>query len=262
MKQSLQSTRLWRSFFVGALVAAFTFAGYAGFTRLGNRVVDVVVDIQPTPTGNFLIEGSDIQKRLDAGPHGALIGQSIDKLELSRLEEFLLEDPFVANADIYTGFDGKLNVSIIQCQPILRVHHRTGNDYYLGPNGEVLPLSKHDFARVPVLTGDVPSFKEAISDSLTLEVFVLAKAIDEDVLLSALIEQIDFRRGEYVLVPKMGSADITLGGLDELDDKLHKLKAYIQGVLPEKGWDAYENVDLRYDNQVIGTANEKRSNRA
>jgi len=247
---------------VGALVASFAFAGYAGFTRLSNRVVDVVVEIQPTPTGNFLIEGSDIQKRLDAGPHGALIGQSIDKLKLALLEQFLLEDPFVADADIYTGFDGKLNVRITQCQPILRVHHRTGNDYYLGPHGEVLPLSKHDFARVPVLTGDVPSFKEAIADSFALEVFVLAKAINEDELFSALIEQIDYRRGDYILVPKLGAADITLGSLDDLDKKLHKLKAYIQGVIPSKGWDAYENVDLRYHKQVIGTANGKRSSRA
>ena len=248
-----------RRMFIGFLVAAFTFAAYAGFTRLGNRVVDVVVDIQPTPTGNFLIEGSDVIKRLDAGPQGVLIGQSIDKLELSALENFLRRDPFVADADIYTAFDGKINVFVTQCQPILRVHHRTGQDYYLGPNGEVLPLSKHDFARVPVLTGDVPSFKEAIADSLTLEAFVLAKAIYEDKLLSALIEQIDFRRGEYYLVPKMGAADITIGNLNNLDKKLKKLNAYIQGVLPEKGWEAYENIDLRYSKQVIGTANGKRS---
>lgn len=262
MKQTLQSTRLWRRAVVGVLVAAFTFAAYAGFTRLGNRVVDVVVDIQPTPTGSFLIEGSDIQKRLDAGPQGALIGQSIDKLELSALETFLREDPFVTDADIYTGFDGKINVSVIQCQPILRVHHRTGNDYYLGPKGEVLPLSKHDFARVPVLTGDVPSFKEAIADSLALEVFVLAKAIHEDALFAALIEQIDYRRGEYILVPKFGAADITIGSLEDLDHKLYKLKAYMHGVLPEKGWEAYENIDLRYKKQVIATANEKRPSRA
>ena len=262
MKQTLQSTRLWRRAFVGLLVAAFTFAAYAGFTRMGNRIVEVVVEIQPTPNGQFLIEGSDIQKRLDAGPDGVLVGQSIDKLELSSLEDFLREDPFVADADIYTGFDGKLNVSVIQCQPILRIHHRTGNDYYLGPNGEVLPLSKHDNVRVPVLTGDVPSFKEAIADSLRLEVFVLAKALHQDELFRVLIEQVDFRRGEYVLIPKLGSAEITLGNLEDLENKLRKFKAYIQGVLPEKGWDAYKDVDLRFEDQVIGTANKKRSKRA
>jgi len=181
---------------------------------------------------------------------------------LSALEDFLREDPFVEDADIYTGFDGKLNVTVVQCQPILRIHHRTGNDYYLGPKGEVLPLSKHDNARVPVLTGDVPSFKEAISDSFALEVFELASSLHEDELFKVLVEQIDYRRGEYVLVPKLGAAEITLGNLRNLEDKLHKFKAYIQGVLPEKGWDAYEDIDLRFEDQVIGTANTKRSNRA
>lgn len=247
-----------RRLFFGFLVAAFTFAAYAGFTRLGNRVVEVVVDVQPTPTGSFLIETSDVLKRLDAGPQGALIGQSIDKLELAALEEFLRKDPYIENADLYTAFDGKINVFVTQCQPILRVHHRTGDDYYIGPNGEVLPLSKRDFARVPLLTGDVPSFEEAIGDSLGIDAFLVAKAIHEDELLSALIEQIDYRRGEYYLVPKLGAADITLGSLEDLDYKLHKFKAYIKGVLPEKGWDAYENIDLRYSNQVIGTVNGNR----
>ncbi len=262
MKQKLQSTRLWRRTLVGLLVAAFTLAAYAGITRLGSRIVDVVVDIQPTPTGSFLIESSDIEKRLDAGVHGALIGQSIDKLELSELEDFVREDPFVDDANIYTGFDGVLNVRITQREPILRIHHRTGSDYYLGPNGDILPLSKHDNVRVPVLTGDVPSFKEAIADSLTLEVFVLAKALYDDELFSALIEQIDFRRGEYILVPKLGSSDISLGDLTYLDKKLYKYKAYIQGVVPEMGWDAYKNIDLRYGDQVIGTADSKRRTRA
>jgi cell division protein FtsQ len=262
MKQTLQPARLWSRILVGFLVASFTLAAYAGITRLGSRIVDVVVDIQPTPTGSFLIEGSDIKKRLDAGVNGALIGQPIDKLELSELEDFVREDPFVAEANIYTGFDGILNVRIIQREPILRIHHRTGNDYYLGPNGEILPLSKHDNVRVPVMTGDVPSFKEAIADTATLEVFVLAKALQEDELFSALIEQIDYRRGEYVLVPKLGTSDVTLGDLSDLENKLYKYKAYMQGVVPEMGWDAYNNIDLRYGDQVIGTANAKRRTRA
>jgi cell division protein FtsQ len=107
-----------------------------------------------------------------------------------------------------------------------------------------------------VLTGDVPSFAEAIADTLRLEVFTLAKALHNHDFLGALIEQIDLRKGEYTLVPKIGSAEVLLGDLTDLDFKLHKLDAYFRGVVPEIGWDAYSEVDLRFGKQVIGTHND------
>lgn len=251
MKHQLRSAGPWRYFAVALLFGAFTLAAYAALTRRASRVTDVVVAIQPTSDGHFLIQGQDVAKRLDAGPGGALIGRPVTELAYASLESLLLLDPFVAAADLYTGFDGKLHVEIEQTEPVLRVHLRRGQDYYLGPGGEVLPLSKHDVARVPVLTGRVPTFEEAAADTLAIEAYILAEAIGRDELLGPLIEQIELTGDGYVLVPKLGSATVLLGDLSDLSGKLERLGAFYRGVAPATGWDAYQRIDLRYDGQLV-----------
>lgn len=251
MKTTLRLAGPWRQFVLVALVAAFTLAAYAALTRHGGRVIDVVVEIQPTPDGLTFIQGVDVQRRLDSGSDGALIGQVTKDLDLEQLELFLEEDPFVSQADLYVSFDGSLHVSIVQNEPLLRVHHRTGSDYYLGPKGEILPLSKHSVARVPVLTGDVRPFKLAVRDSVAMEVYRLAVALSKDELYHPLIEQIEVRNGSYTLVPKFGTASVTLGSLDHLEEKLARFKTYLKVGAPEVGWEVYENIDLSYAKQVI-----------
>ncbi len=240
-----------RYLWVACAFVALTYLAYAALTHQAGNVTEVVVEIQPTPDGLFLIQGLDVEKRLDAGPQGALIGQTVENIAYEPLERFLEQDPFIDKADLYTGFDGKLHVTIEQKRPLLRIHHRTGADYYLGPQGEVLPLSKHDVARVPVLTGEVPSFVEAASDTLAIEAFVLAQRLAEDKLLSALIEQIELRNGSYILVPKLGSAVVTLGTLENLDEKLDRYITFLRGAVPQVGWEAYTNIDLSFAGQVV-----------
>jgi len=251
MKQPLRSARPWSYLAVALLFAGFTFAVFAALTRHAGHVTDVVVEVQPTPEGLFLIESKDIEQRLDAGPQGALLGQTIKDLALEDLERFLELDPFVADADLYTGFDGNLHVTILQNEPILRVHNRRGTDYYIGPGGDVLPLSKHDVSRVPVLTGQVANFEDAVADSTALEAFVLADALRSDDLLHGLIEQIELKEGAYTLIPKLGTAAIKVGDLDNLDNKLHRLRIFLRGALPEVGWEAYSHIDLSYAGQVV-----------
>ena len=252
MRNLHQSARgLWRPLLVGVLFAAFTLAVYAALSRRASRITELVVEIQPTPTGLFFIQRQDVERRLDAGPQGVLIGENIEAVRLEPLERFLRRDPFVAEADLYTGYDGRLHVTIRQREPLLRVHHRRGPDYYLGPGGEVLPLSKHDVARVPVLTGDVPPFADAAADSLAIDAFALARRLGDDALLGALVEQIEVKDGVYTLVPKLGSAVVTLGTLEDLDDKLARLHTFLRGAVPEVGWDAYHSIDLTYDKQVV-----------
>ena len=247
----LRPRRPWRYLVVAALVAAFGIVAFNALTSGRAYVTDVVVEVRPTPEGLFLIEANDVRDRLDAGPQGVLAGQPVGALAFDRLEGFLREDPFVADAQLYTGYDGVLRVVVEQKQPVMRVHDRRGADYYVGPAGEVLPLSKHDVARVPVLTGQVRPFAEAAADSFALEAYALARALADDALLAPLIEQVDCRGGNYVLVPKLGTADFQLGALADLDEKLFRLRAFLLGALPEVGWDYYETLDLRYGGQVV-----------
>ncbi len=247
MKNTIWPQRSGRYLVVSLLVVAFAFAGYAAFAGFGGRLTEVVIEIDPTAEGLFLIQNHDIERRLDDSPFGVLAGQSLKRVDVEALEAYLTADPFVRRAQVYVRFDGTLHVDIEQHEPILRVHDRRGADYYVSPEGAIVPLSKHAVARVPVLTGEVPSLERAVRDTMPIAAYPLAKRISEDELLRALVEQIEVKDGEYTLVPKLGSAEFLLGKPVDLDAKLHRLEAFIKGVYPESGWDHYERVDLRYD---------------
>lgn len=250
MKNTFRSVRPGRYVVVSLLVVAFAFAGYAAFAGFGGSLTEVAIEIAPTAEGLFLIQTQDIESRLDDGPFGVLQGQAVKRIDIEALEAYLAADPFVREAQVYIRFDGTLHINIEQHEPILRVHDRHGADYYLSPTGAVLPMSKHAVARVPVLTGDVRSLNKAVLDTVPVEAFALAKAISDDELLRALVEQIEVKGGEYTLIPKLGTAEFLIGRLDGtkgLDDKLRRLHAFINGVYPESGWEHYQRVDLRYD---------------
>ena len=238
---------------VACLVAGFTYATYVALTGFGGRLTEVVIEIAPTRDGHFFIEQADLERRLAEGPYDIGIGHAVRDIPVQALERYLSDDPFVANAEVYLRFDGRLHVAVEQHEPILRVHDRRGADYYLSPAGEVLPLSKHAVARVPVLTGDVRPFARAARDTVPIEAFGLARLIAADELLAPLIEQIDLRRGAYTLVPKVGTGEFLLGDLRDLEGKLERLRGFILGVYPEKGWEHYGRIDLRYDKLAFGS---------
>ena len=62
-------------------------------------------------------------------------------------------------------------------------------------------------------------------------------------------EQEPFARDKFQLwVVRPDALDATV-----FDDKLRRLRAFVDGVYPEKGWDYYRRVDLRYDGLAFGT---------
>ena len=251
MKLQLQSAGLWRRIIAALLFGAFGLAVFAALTRQGARVTDVIIEIEPTAEGQFLIQSKDVVARLSAGPHGSLVGLPIAELRLELLERFVEQDPFVRDANVYTTYAGQLQVEIEQAEPILRVHRRRSADYYIGATGAVLPLSKNDVVRVPVLTGDVPSFETAIADTVASEAYELAAALRASDLYGGLIEQIELDETGYTLVPKVGSTVYRLGQLSDLQRKLRDLEDFLRSVTPEVGWEHYREVDLRYDGQVV-----------
>ena len=252
MKQP-RSARPRRATLVSCAAVALALIAYALTGASGARLERVAIAIAPTADGLFLIHTKDVERRLDDGPFGPLTGQDISDVDVRALEAYLAEDPFVASAEVYVRYDGTIHVDLVQYEPILRVHDRGGADYYVSPEGTVLPLSKHAVARVAVLTGEVPAFGDAARDSLPIDAHALAIAIAADPLLAPLIEQIALDGGEYTLIPKLGSGQFVLGTLDGLDAKLDRLRAFVTGVYPEKGWDYYGRVDLRYDGLAFGT---------
>jgi cell division protein FtsQ len=220
-------------------------------------VSEVLVQVEPLPDGHFLIAQEDVPLILEERFERPLTEFVVGKVDVERLERVLEEDPFVADAEAFIDAQNRVNIRIVQREPMLRVMDNNGLNYYLDAAGNKLPPSKHYAARVLVVTGNVPPWEANFlrdEDHLLKGIFELSQTLREDPFLQALIEQIYVtRQGELVLSPKVGKQIIYFGRYYAADDKLKRLKVFYREGLPYKGWDAYKSFDLRYQGQVVCT---------
>ena len=83
--------------------------------------------------------------------------------------------------------------------------------------------------------------------------YALAKKIIAIPFLWAMTEQIYVdNKNEFTLIPKMGKQKIRLGKYELIEDKLENLAIFYQQAITQKGWQVYEEIDVRYKGQVVG----------
>jgi cell division protein FtsQ len=54
-------------------------------------------------------------------------------------------------------------------------------------------------------------------------------------------------------VPRAGDFKVKLGSLNEYEEKLDRLKLFIDKGLNVVGWNRYSEVNLEYNNQIVCT---------
>jgi cell division protein FtsQ len=142
-----------------------------------------------------------------------------------------------------------------QKQPFYRVMPRSGASYYVGVDKRRIPLSDRYTYRALVVTGHVPqepAGKDSLQHNKSYEIYELVEAIYNDPFISRLAGEVHvLQNGEYLLIPRVGNHRILLGNSQNLPVKFRNLKAFYQQALPEKGWDYYRTVNLKYKNQII-----------
>lgn len=218
------------------------------------RTQGVEVEIEALPNGKYLINDEDIKELIKAAFDSDLVGEKVESIDVERLEVELKEEGFVLDAEAYIDASQTIKIIIKQRQPILRVLDSNGLDYYLDGFGVKMEPSKHYTARVLVATGSLPAFT---NDYLKREehpinrLFDLTNVILKDDFLNPLVEQVHYNKKEFTIVPKVGDHKIIIGNLNDLDDKIERLKIFYQEGMSRTGWQRYKELDLRYEGQVV-----------
>lgn len=204
-------------------------------------------------------------------------GVPVDVLNTGAIEEALRSRTFVRDARAYTGLDGVLHVEVAQRIPVMRVITRSGCDFYMSPEGIVLPVKGIKPVYVPLVTGDFAlPFRNGFSgDVRSLTPFTkkhnvsyvyLRKLINFVGVLSgspfwdAQVVQIeavgsggDAEPG-IELVTRVGSHRILFGSIDNerlVVEKLDKLMIFYREVLGRKGWDTCTTVEVGNQGQIV-----------
>lgn len=232
-----------------ALIVLFVFAWQAKSVK---RCKDIVVELVGENTTALFMNEQEILHILNE--QHVTIGTPINTLNLAQIERSLEKTAWIKNAELYFDNQLILQVRIEQRVPIARVFTLTGQSFYVDKSGNQLPLRQLSVLRLPVFTG-FTSDQTVLSrpDSILLQNIVeFASVIKEDSFFTAQIAQINIApNGDFELIPTLGDHTVLIGSIDQLENKLDRLYTFYKKIWVPSGINAYQVLDLRFNNQVV-----------
>jgi len=241
--------------------ALLTILGFVNAKRNASSCwnLEVKVDRQD---GSYFVDEDEIRNTI-LGLGDSPVGSKLTDIDVQNIRSTVAKMPAVRNADVYKTVDGRLQVHVKQCQPLVRIINSDGSGFYLDKDGGTAPLSKKFTARVPIVMGSISEpaglsvhalrLNPELADQSCLdEIFTLFEYIEEDEFLSAQVDHV-YRNafGEYTIIPRVGNHNIQIGEITKLDQKFGKLMAFYKQNIGKRDLNKYTDIDLRYKNQVV-----------
>lgn len=202
--------------------------------------------------------------------NNARVGEPLQNINLHELEQQIARNPYVHKAAVYAGLDGVIHIEVVQRKPVVRVQNNFKVQWYISDDGYMMPVNPGKPANVLWAGGNIPEYYipdmclnlpevKTAADSLLVksplyQIWQVARTVDKDPFLRAQIEQI-YRntRGDIELVPMVGKHLIIFGDAENVTEKFNKLKYFYKNSLSREGWDKYDTLNLKFENQVVCT---------
>jgi len=241
-------------FGVSVLVLGISMIGF--ISKETNREVceKVMVSID-NQLDNHFIDKNDVINIINSHGSKKLEGQMFNQLNIRFMEKQLVNNSYIADAQIYKQHKGVLLVKVLLRRPIARLVYKERPDFYISESGKLLPISEKYSSRVLLVTGDsLPYFdvRSTLKGTAYQDLLQLIHFIKEDPFWKSQISQINYQSvDDIVLVPQVTKQRIEFGSIIQIADKFRRLKIFYKQILPRKGWNSYKRVNLKFENQII-----------
>lgn len=226
---------------------------FAGIKNNSRKIDQVKVEILEQD-GIFFTDQLEVVDLMTDKSADYVIGVEMGALEPKILEERVEANPFVKDAQVYRDLKGNLQVKVEQSKPIARLFIDGKKDKYIDSDGRVLPVNAKHTARVPLIeTAFEFSWENNLNESrYGTKVFELLKYIERNDFWRAQIAHILIKKnGEIEIYPQVTKQVVEFGMPENLDNKFSKLMTFYKEILPKKGWNTYDRVNLKFENQII-----------
>lgn len=183
------------------------------------------------------------------------LGLSVDRMNIDDVDAQKIEDVFnaqyyVENAECFKLNNRRVQLTVVPVRPVMRVFENDSITYYINRKGKKVPASADFFVDVPVVRGNFSGKHSLRPEQLLPLIDYLAVHPEENRLVSA-IEVKD--SSNVFIIPAIIGHVVNLGAVDNLDAKFSKLKRMYSEVMPVKGWNAYDTITLKWNNQIVAT---------
>ncbi len=262
MKAKIKQALIWG----GTLVLTIALFGFVNKQRKATTCNGSIVDLKGDPEIRFINNNEVLDLLYSKGFR--FKEQALSNINLMEIEQELLRHPAIKTAEAFFDPQSNLILQINQRTPILRVIDALGDSYYIDEDGEFMPLNDHYTARVPVASGNIfesarkISLKDVLaSDSLQKkyildDLFVIASAARRDSFIWCQMEQLNVLPDrEIEFIPAIGPGRVLIGNSEDIENKFTRLQLFYRQGLSQAGWNAYSQLNLKYNNQIICTQN-------
>jgi cell division protein FtsQ len=176
--------------------------------------------------------------------HENVSGINKETLVLKELENRLLENPMIRDAQVYLSVDGVLGAKIEQRKPIARVAGIP--DFYLDADGKEMPLSKIYTARVPLISGNsIKNFEKVTR--------LLLKINEDSFMRSSVVGLEVLSDDKIILRLRKQNFEVFFGKVEGIEKKFQNFKAFYQKSKQDGTLSGYKLVNLEYMSQVVAT---------
>ncbi|WP_136466242.1 cell division protein FtsQ/DivIB [Flagellimonas onchidii] len=223
-------------------IAVIGLYGFSDYRSKQRKVQDI--SIKFLGDNSLYLTEASVNKMLIQN-YGSLKNRSQEGLALNTIEEVILSNDMVKQAQVYLTVNGELISKIVQRKPIGRIEGVS--KFYLDDLGERMPLSKHHSARVPIITGKITG--KSLEDAYTILNYINGDGFLRKNVIGIHIEE----EGKYQLKFRLENFVVNLGGVDNLNEKFKNFMAFYAKATKDNSLEKYAKVSLEFDNQVVCT---------
>jgi cell division protein FtsQ len=183
------------------------------------------------------------------------LGEQMSSIELEAVEDMLLANPFVKEAEVYKSYAGVMHIELGIRKPVARLVNNSGGFLYLDENGLKMPASDLHSAYVPLIRGDFEEEvmpQDSFACSTIPETLPVLRYIEASPLWNAMVSEVVISQsGEIELVPQLGNMTLEFGYPVRVAEKFGHLEDFFHQVIRQVGWDHYRHVSVKYRGQVV-----------
>lgn len=258
MKNILQIS-LWATVFAGIMVI-FGFA-VAEQKRTVCSGISIMIGDGDSPG---FINAAEITAIIEKH-FGKVEGRHLDSINTAVIAAALRNNPYVREAHVYKSIQGQISVELSRSKALIRVINKSGQAFYIGTLGEILPVSRYFIPKTLVASGNISInpehdkdgiFKNTADNSkdfnLLRDLYTVAQTLKSHPVFSKSIVQIYLNsKGDMELLPAGGGHIILIGDAANLDIKLENLLAFYEAGAPKLNEKDYRIIDLKYNDLVV-----------
>lgn len=204
-----------------------------------------------------LLSKKDIKLMVSELGTDYFLDKPITQISLRKIEDRVKRIPLVKSCEAHHDFSGVVTVSVKEYKPIARIVRSTiGSspypDQYISEDGKFIGTSPLFTPRIIITGGAYFNGKQDLQDKRSKTLIPFFQFIENNAFWKAQISQVIVAKdGGIVLIPTIGTTRIDFGLPVNIENKFKKLFIFYQKIIPNKGWNTYSWVQLKYKNQVI-----------